>query len=455
MHLEFQSSNGFPFKVDDEDSTVLSRFEWHAQITAKGKPTRYFTAKVGAGRIYLSHLVMGQASAEGVVCLAIDGDPGNVTKENLAWVRQGVVSHRSPKPKRSLNGSKYRGVICVRPRGAGRRAGWAARLRCEDVVHHLGQFSNEADAARAYDGKAREIFGPFALVNFPKKTDPKPRGVGKLPSRSITATDGASLKVDRYDRPLLCRHTWSPSPEGYFTTISGVKVFMYQLVLGPGCLGGDNQVVYYNGDRTDHRLKNLRWKTTPRSRKAANNTRSMADYHALPQLAKARLGAILEAVERVEEPEMNRWMFNLDPHGFEDSMDRVLKEVEAWEGKGNSFVYAFRVKGREHDLADLAENFKTAKNAKRGGKSYSQLNPLSNCLYVGSSQGLTGRIKDHLGVGQKRSSMHLNQWALRPGLTLVLECARYAGGLPKDVLEALEDSLWLEERPMLGKLGGK
>jgi len=44
---------------------------------------------------------------------------------------------------------------------------WAARAHCGGHVYYLGLFVDPADAARAYDSKARELFGNFARLNFP------------------------------------------------------------------------------------------------------------------------------------------------------------------------------------------------------------------------------------------------------------------------------------------------
>ncbi len=62
------------------------------------------------------------------------------------------------KPRRN-SASKYKGVYPS-------RAKWQARITCNCVRLSLGTFSSEIQAAKAYDRKAKELFGEFAYLNY-------------------------------------------------------------------------------------------------------------------------------------------------------------------------------------------------------------------------------------------------------------------------------------------------
>lgn len=74
------------------------------------------------------------------------------------------------KPRK--HSSKYKGVhwhkgkISKNKRGNGF---WTADICPNYKLIHLGVFKNEIKAAKAYDKKAKELFGEFACLNFPKK----------------------------------------------------------------------------------------------------------------------------------------------------------------------------------------------------------------------------------------------------------------------------------------------
>lgn len=69
--------------------------------------------------------------------------------------KQGI----SPKTKRS---SSYIGISPYR--GSGR---WKAVVMLRGQQFYLGSFQTEEEAARAYDAKARELYGNKARLNFP------------------------------------------------------------------------------------------------------------------------------------------------------------------------------------------------------------------------------------------------------------------------------------------------
>lgn len=58
------------------------------------------------------------------------------------------------------NTSKYKGVYFDRGR-------YRVRIYLNARPLNLGRFKDEIDAAKAYDVKALELFGEFALLNFP------------------------------------------------------------------------------------------------------------------------------------------------------------------------------------------------------------------------------------------------------------------------------------------------
>jgi len=75
-------------------------------------------------------------------------------------VAENCRNRRPSKRKNKL--SKYKGVSFDKKRKIYRA------LICRNKRQYfLGNFKNEIDAAKAYDRKARELFGSFAYLNFP------------------------------------------------------------------------------------------------------------------------------------------------------------------------------------------------------------------------------------------------------------------------------------------------
>jgi hypothetical protein len=148
-----------------------------------------------------------------------------------------------------------------------------------------------------------------------------------------------------------------------------------------------------------------------------------------------------------------------DPHGCSCggwSEPTIINEVKEWakKEKGCLYLYTFQIASKEVDLSALVSAYSEAKKAKKGGRAYAKLNKPSAWLYVGESQHIHQRLKEHLGFGAKGTyALHLAYWANSIGIQLNFECAKYPSDTSRVALQALEDTLWEELKPMFGRQG--
>ena len=84
------------------------------------------------------------------------------TRANL-WVCTPKENGRN-RGKRQVASSRFRGVNYDKRLGK-----WRAEIWFKGTHMHIGHFTDEIEAARAYDRKAVELFGEFARLNFPEE----------------------------------------------------------------------------------------------------------------------------------------------------------------------------------------------------------------------------------------------------------------------------------------------
>jgi len=142
--------------VDAEDYPSLSQYIWFAEGTDKNC---YAVRKENGKSIKMHRQIMN--APDHLVVDHIDHNGLNNRKENLrvCTFAENCRNLRSS----AVKTSKYKGVHWHK-----RLRKWAAQITFENKKHHLGYFTDELAAAKAYDCKAAELHGEFASLNFPE-----------------------------------------------------------------------------------------------------------------------------------------------------------------------------------------------------------------------------------------------------------------------------------------------
>lgn len=155
---QIRLTKGFITKVDDADYPELSKYKWHA-FERRGfiRPRRGSYKNGKEYMIFMYRQIMNAPTGKFVD--HINGDTLDNRRENLRLCdnKQNTWNQKI----RSTNKSGYKGVYWRNTRNK-----WISGLRVNGKWLYLGSFTEAKDAAKAYDNKAKELFGEFARLNF-------------------------------------------------------------------------------------------------------------------------------------------------------------------------------------------------------------------------------------------------------------------------------------------------
>lgn len=163
---EIPLSRGLVALVDDEDyDRVTAVGKWYANPCAR----TFYARKnfyLGGGRHaprYASLRMHTLISGWGLVD-HINNDGLDNRRANLRPATEQQNSKN--RQRRSTNTSGYKGAALVKGRGV-----WRAEIGVGAQRRYLGRFHDPISAALAYDAAARELYGEFAHLNFPSRTE--------------------------------------------------------------------------------------------------------------------------------------------------------------------------------------------------------------------------------------------------------------------------------------------
>lgn len=157
-----QTINGFSTLVDERDVAPLRAYRLLMTVS-RGTPT-YVQTRSGkryehgaVKRDYLHRFLVGAPA--GMHVDHRNGDRRDNRRENLR-VCTHAENHRNRRAIVSKTGFKG-----VQPYKTSPTKPWVASIVVKRHKIHIGCFATAVEAARAYDAKARELFGEFAATN--------------------------------------------------------------------------------------------------------------------------------------------------------------------------------------------------------------------------------------------------------------------------------------------------
>lgn len=147
--------------VDDCDFEWLNQWKWCASKSYCTfyaiRSDRYPETKK-AHTVLMRRLILNAPKGMDVDHrdhFGLNNQRGNL---RLCTHRQNIHNSRA---NRNSKTSVYKGVSYCKERKK-----WRACTEFQGKTIHLGRFSEQIEAAKCYDAKARELFGEFACTNF-------------------------------------------------------------------------------------------------------------------------------------------------------------------------------------------------------------------------------------------------------------------------------------------------
>lgn len=157
--------------VDDEDYELLRKYAWDADEKgyARRSANRHNADGKPSGKrrtIRMHRVIMGVSDAGRHIQVDhINGDKLDNRRANLRLCDS---------TQNKQNSRKYSGEFTSTFKGVSwhkQAKKWRSELRVNRELHFLGLFTDEGEAALAYDSAAKQNFGEFAYLNFPEASN--------------------------------------------------------------------------------------------------------------------------------------------------------------------------------------------------------------------------------------------------------------------------------------------
>jgi len=153
-------TRGYVALVDDADYPRVSPFSWSARVEKRGSHVRVYAIRSvrvdGIKRTVQMHNFI-------LDCPRVDHHDSNGINNQRCNLRASTVAQNAMNMRKAGGkSSRFKGVHWKK---LNRK--WCVQIKSNQKQIYVGMFRDEADAATAYNFKALELFGEFALLNTP------------------------------------------------------------------------------------------------------------------------------------------------------------------------------------------------------------------------------------------------------------------------------------------------
>lgn len=161
--LKSRKYGSYTFIIDDDQLELLNSRKWSIDFSSHNMYPYMRHAKT---KKWFHRELLGVTDSK-IQVDHINRDTLDNRKSNLRICPSGAYNAIN-RPKQKNNTSGYKGVFLRKDTGRTTPV-YRAAIRYEQRLISLGHFGDPKEAAKAYDKKAKELFGEFAYLNFPEE----------------------------------------------------------------------------------------------------------------------------------------------------------------------------------------------------------------------------------------------------------------------------------------------
>jgi len=167
MAVEILLTRGLATIVDDVDADWLNQWKWCANPTQPrgGQPCYYAARNIKISHGTYTKVLMHRAIIDAPHKVFVDHINGNKLDNRRSNLRPATNSQNLANRHSIKNRYGYLGVW----RNQADSGGYYGFITCQGKHHRTVTFPLAEDAAKARDALARQLFGDFAMLNFPNQ----------------------------------------------------------------------------------------------------------------------------------------------------------------------------------------------------------------------------------------------------------------------------------------------